>query len=74
VPLTAKSRFNAARVVALKTRNDARRLEIKFADNAGIEHVVSLPIPAAMELAKFISDACSFMTQLKQRPRPASQK
>jgi hypothetical protein len=53
-------------VVALKMQNEARRLEIKLVDAGGTEHVVSLPIPAALELASFISDACSFMTQLKR--------
>jgi hypothetical protein len=71
MPLTARSRFDAASVVALKTRNDARRLEIRFADAGGTEHVVSLPMAAALELAKFISDASGFMTRLK-RPGASS--
>ena len=69
MPLTAKSRFDAATVVALKMQNDVRRLEIKLADASGAEHVVSLPIPAAQELAMFISDACSFMKKLQERPQ-----
>jgi hypothetical protein len=72
VSLTAKSRFDAATVVALKMHHGAQRLEIKFADEAGTEHVVSLPTPAAMELAKFISDAARFMRRLKKRPRSSS--
>lgn len=62
------SRVNATTVVSLKIQNDARRVEIKLADAAGVEHVVSLPISAALELATFISDACSFMKNLKQHP------
>jgi hypothetical protein len=73
VSFTGKSRFDSAKVVALKMQNDARRLEIKFADAAGTEHIVSLPIPAAVELATFIGDACSFMTRLKSRPQPSSE-
>lgn len=66
VPLTEQSRFDAASVVALKMRNDARLIEIRFVDAQGVEHVVSLPIPAGVELAGFISAACSFMTRLGQ--------
>jgi hypothetical protein len=70
VTLPAKSRFDAATVVALKMQHGAQRLEIRFADEAGTEHVVSLPTPAAMELARFISDSSRFMRRLKKRPRP----
>lgn len=69
--LTAKSRFDATGVTALKMNNEARRLEVRFVDAARVEHVVSLPIPAALELAQFIADACSFMQRLKQRPHDA---
>jgi glutamine synthetase len=64
-------RFDAATVVALKMQHKARRLEIRFADAGGMEHVVSLPIEAAQELAKFISDASGFMARLK-RPGASS--
>ena len=67
-----QSRFHAATVVGLRMDNIARRLEIRLADAAGREHVVSLPIPAATELAAFISDACSFVRQLKSQPRPSA--
>lgn len=50
---------------------------MRFVDERGQEHVVSLPIAAALELASFISDACGFMTRLKQRaqsqPKPPPQ-
>jgi len=65
----AHSRFDAAKVVALKIRNPERRLEIRVADANGTEHVVSLPMPAAVELAQFILDACSFLTRLKRPTR-----
>ena len=71
MPLTARSRFDAASVVALKMQHHARRLEIKFADADGIEHVVSLPIAAALELAQFIGDTSDFVTRLK-RPGASS--
>jgi len=71
VALTPKSRFDAATVVALKTQHNARRLEITLADDAGIQHVVSLPLAAAAELAQFIADASGFMTRLK-RPADSS--
>ena len=58
-------RFDAATVVALKMQHSARRLEIRFADAGGTEHAVSLPFEAALELAKFISDASGFMTRLQ---------
>ena len=71
MPLTEnkdqQSRFDAASVVALKMRNDARLLEIRLVDAQGAEHVVSLPIPAGAELAGFLAAACGFMTRLKQQ-------
>lgn len=67
------TRFDASRVVSLKLLTDARRLEIRLADDTGAQHVVCLPVPAAVELAQFISDACSFMTLLKEPPRPPAQ-
>jgi hypothetical protein len=67
----ANSRFSAEAVVALKIVNDTRRLEIKLTDTRGITHVVSIPLHVALELAGFISDACTFMTRLK-KPRANS--
>lgn len=67
---TTKKTFDAATVVALRMQNDTRRLEIRFVDDAGIEQVVSLPVPAAVELAKLTLDASTFMTRLKEGPAP----
>lgn len=50
--------------------NDTRRMEIRFVDDAGTEQVVSLPVPAAMELATLTLDASAFMTRLKEGPAP----
>jgi hypothetical protein len=72
VPLTAESTFNAETVIALKLQNGARRLDIRFVDAAGAQHVVSLPIAQAAELAKFITDASTFMAQLKRRAGPSA--
>jgi len=67
---TTKPTFEAATVVALKMRNDTRRMEIRFVDDAGIEQVVSLPVAAAVELARLTLDASAFVTRLKQGPAP----
>ena len=64
--LATKKTFDAATVVALKMQSDMRRMEITFVDDAGIEQVVSLPVPAALELAKLTLDASAFMTRLKK--------
>lgn len=67
MPLTAESTFHAETVVSLKLQNGARRLDIRLVDAAGAEQVVSLPIAQAVELAEFITDASTFMAQLKGR-------
>jgi hypothetical protein len=72
VSLTTKSTFDAATVVALKMLTDPRRVEIRFVDAEGTEHTVSLPVAAAVELAKLTLDASSFMTRLKEGPPPSS--
>jgi hypothetical protein len=63
--------FNAAKVVAVKMLNESRRLEIRLADAAGVEHVISLPLLAAVELAQLTLDASHFMTRLKYGPAPS---
>lgn len=70
MPLSAKPTFDAATVVALKVLNQTRRLEIRFVDADGIEQTVSLPVPAAVELARLTLDASEFMTRLKEGPAP----
>jgi len=69
-PTTTKPTFEAATVVALKMQNDTRRMEIRFADDAGTEQVVLLPIAAALELARLTLDASAFLTRLKEGPAP----
>ena len=62
--LHAASRFEAETVVTLRVMTESRRLEIKFANTQNTEHIVSLPLPAAMELATFISDISQFLARL----------
>lgn len=69
VSASANSRFDAEQVATLKAHVEPRRLEMRFVDERGQEHVVSLPIAAALELSSFISEACGFMTKLKQQLR-----
>ena len=66
---TTKSRFDAATVTALRMLDGARRVEIEFADAAGVAHVVSLPVAAAADLAKLLADASGFIVQLRQGPK-----
>jgi hypothetical protein len=68
---SSASPFNAAKVVAVKMLNDSRRLEIRLADATGVEHVISLPLLAAVELAQLTLDASHFMTRLKYGPAPS---
>ena len=67
---TTKPTFEAATVVALKMQNDTRRMEIRFVDDTGTEQVVSLPVAAAVELARLTLDAFAFVTRLKEGPAP----
>ena len=69
--LATKPTFDAATVVALKMLNDTRRMEIRFVDDTGIEQVVSLPVQAALELARLTLDASAFLERLKEGPAPA---
>ena len=55
----------------MKLLNESRRLQIRLAGAEGVEHVVSLPLPAAVELAQLTLDASNFMTQLKYGPAPS---
>jgi hypothetical protein len=51
------SRFDANKVVRLATLTGQRRFEMQFSDSHGKTHVVSLPLPDAVELACLICDA-----------------
>jgi hypothetical protein len=71
-PMHGESRFDAANVVALVLHTYVRRLDIRFADATGTQHVVSLPMREAVDLANFVSDSCSFMTRLRQARGPSA--
>jgi hypothetical protein len=50
------SRFDADKVVRLVTITGKHRFEMEFGDADGATRVVSLPLPAAVELACLICD------------------
>jgi hypothetical protein len=67
------SRFDAKTVVRVATVNEAGRIEIQFSDAEGKDHVVSLPVEAAVELGCLICDAAENAPYLfggVQPPRP----
>lgn len=69
---SSSSRFDAQDVVRLSTANRERRLEMQFCDDAGKKHVVTLPLPAAVELACFIcevSEHTPFLGGVRKRGR-----
>jgi hypothetical protein len=50
------SRFDADKVVRLATLTGEGRFEMQFGDSEGKTHVVSLPLPAAVQLGRLIYD------------------
>lgn len=54
--MSIKSRFDAERLERLATNNHSGRVEMQFTDRHGERHVVSLPVPAAVALARLICD------------------
>lgn len=54
--MSIKSRFDAERIERLATINDTGRVEVQFVDGNDQEHVVSVPVPAAVALARLICD------------------
>ena len=67
MPDDASSCFHADKVASLRTLTDANRLEIRFSDAGGKVQTVSLPLPAAAELAAFVQDVLQFMADLEKR-------
>lgn len=63
------ARFQADTVLSLRTLTEAMRLEIRFGDAEGNEQIISLPLPAAAELAAFIQDVAKFMADLDKRSK-----
>lgn len=54
--MSTKTRFDAERIDRLATNNHSGRFEMQFTDRNGERHVVSLPVPAALALARLICD------------------
>jgi len=52
----SESRFDAEMVVQSATVDEAGRLELRFRDAQGKRHVVSVPLDAAVTLARLICD------------------
>lgn len=50
-------RIDADKIVRLATLTGERRFEIELKDSQGKNHVVSLPLPEAVDLACMICDA-----------------
>jgi hypothetical protein len=53
---SARSRFDAEAVVRAATITEHGRFEIELRDSAGKTHVVSLPLPVAVDLGNLIRD------------------
>jgi hypothetical protein len=70
-PQSVEPTLSATRVVAVRMLNESRRLELRLADGNGVEHVVSLPLLAAVEVAQLTLNASHFMTRLKHGPAPS---
>ena len=69
--MSTHSRFDAQIVVRVVTLTQERRLELHFSDAQGGTHVVSLPLPAAIELGALIcdtSDAAPYLVGGIRRP------
>ena len=66
------SRFQAEKVDRVVSLTGQRRFEIQLSDGRGKTHVVSLPLPAAVELGCLIcdgSDAAPYLVGGIQRTR-----
>jgi hypothetical protein len=57
MPDHANSRFDAELVVRLATVTDPMRFEMQLKDAAGANHVISMPVPEVVALARLICDA-----------------
>jgi hypothetical protein len=51
-----ESRFDAAKVRRLAAVNKSRRVEVEFCDADEKQHVVTLPVEAAVALGRLICD------------------
>ena len=69
MPEPTQSRFDAENVPRLATVNERRRLEMRFSDAEQREHVVSMPVDAAVALARLICDLYEVTPFLKGKAR-----
>ena len=65
-----ESRFDAETVVRTTTVTDRSRFEIELRDATGNIHVVSLPLSAAVDLGRLISDVSEGAPYLIGGARP----
>lgn len=54
--MSSESRFDADKLDRLATINHTGRFEMRFTDRNGQQHVVSLPVAAAVALGRLICD------------------
>jgi hypothetical protein len=74
MPERSVSRFDAEAVPRLATVNATQRLEMQFSDAQSRQHVVSLPLGAAVALARLICDLTEATPFLKGRAEPTRAK
>ena len=72
MPERSVSRFEAETVPKLATINERQRLEMRFSDAQSREHVVSLPLDAAVALARLICDLAECTPFLKRQAKQAA--
>jgi len=72
--MPTKSRFDAEEVERLATVSHTGRLEIQFRDRDGHEHILSLPVPAAVALGRLICDVEETAPFLLGAARPVRSK
>jgi hypothetical protein len=69
-----ESRFDADAVRRVVTVNKAGRLEMRFTDADQREHVVSLPVEAALALGRLICDLSEGTPFLKGEGSPGARR
>ena len=71
--MSNRSRFDAEKIERLAAINRTGRFEMQFTDRNGEQHVVSLPVSAAVALGRLICDV-SEKTPFLPGPRIAQPK
>jgi hypothetical protein len=70
MPIHPTTTLQVESILGLRTLTESARLEIRLADAEGNEHVLSVPRPVAVELARFIADVAGLLDELEKRPDP----